>query len=76
MWQQESFCSCPKLLALEICLLMANTTDLGFGEELSLLPHGKVSKCFSIAINVKSSLESAPPSITQAFCFLVGVSKP
>ena len=34
-------------------LLRTNITDLGFGEELSLLPHGKVSKCFAIAIYVK-----------------------
>ena len=43
----------PLFLSVEVCLLRANITDLGFGEELSLLPHGKVSKCFAITIFVK-----------------------
>ena len=53
MWGQANFCSCPKLSELEFCVLRANFADLGFGKELLMPPHGKVSKCVAIAIYVK-----------------------
>ena len=34
---------------------------LAFGKKWSTHPHGKVSKCFVIAIYVKNSLASIPP---------------
>ena len=49
-------------------------TDLGFGVELSLSPHGKVSKCFAVAIYVKNSLRSNFPHVVpKALHFWVGV---
>ena len=65
-WGQENFCSCPKLWKLEFCVLRANFTDLSFGEELSMPPHGKVSKCVAIAIYVKNSLRSIPSCSAQS----------
>ena len=53
MQVRERFCSCPKLQELELWLLRPNGSDLGFGKERSTHPHGKVSKCFVIAIYVK-----------------------
>ena len=53
MWGQENFCSCLKLSELEFRVLRDNFAYLGFGEELSMLPHGKVSKCVAIATYVK-----------------------
>ena len=53
MWGQENFRSFPKLQELKIYVLKPNFADLGFGEELSIPLHGKISKCVAIAIYVK-----------------------
>ena len=67
MWVQESIYSCPKLQELKFYHLRANFADLGFGEECQgNRPHGKVNKCFVIAIYVKNSLGSVPPCSTQS----------
>ena len=43
---KETFIPVPSYRQVEFYLLRSNCADLGFGQELSLLPHGKVSKCY------------------------------
>ena len=52
MRRQKNLYSYRKLQQLEFCCLRVVFTDLGFGAELSMPQHGKVSKCFVIAIYV------------------------
>ena len=52
MRRHKNLYSCRKLQQLEFCCLRVVFTDLGFGAELSMAPHGKVSKCFIIVIYV------------------------
>ena len=76
MWVRERFCSCPKLRELEWWLLRPNGSDLDFGKERSTHPHGKVSKCFVIAIYVKKiAMEAFRQIAPRAFHFSVGVRK-
>ena len=73
---RERFYSCRKLQELECWLLRPNGSDLGFGKERSTHPHGKVSKCFVIAIYVKKiAMEAFRQVAPRAFRFSVGVRK-